>query len=428
MKVSAIFGPPGTGKTKSLIEWAGSVSHGIFLSYTRAAAQEAAGRVSKGGHTGIRASTLHSLVFNALGMNRSAIVDADKLKAFAKDTGIPFKGSEPGSDELQEGDEYLSVLQFANNRLMGVMDAYDHFGQPGIRHRYAMFIESYASWKKIFGYMDFDDMLEQLPRLNMPLPIKRKSCVFLDEAQDCSPLQWQTFTHICGKIDADQVVIAGDDDQAVYEWSGADPHGMINFVKEWGGEHSVLKQSHRVPSSVYNQATDVIRKIERRVDKQYSPRDAAGNVERWGFVEDAINNLHGIAPNGALILVRDRFKMEEVKRALNRDLIPYAVYGGYGPWTSKIANALRKGEKVDIPPAWQDFYAQADLSLPLDYTLSTIHGAKGREHDTVIMDLECPARVLNGIALDPDAETRVQYVGLTRAREKLVMCGNNPIV
>lgn len=428
MKVQAIFGPPGTGKTTELIGRAAKLDRCIFLSYTRAAATEAASRITKYGHQNIRASTIHSLAFNALNMNRASIVDAVKLAKFAHDTGIPFKGSEPGSDEQQEGDEYMAVMQFARNRLMGIMDAYDHFGCPGTRPRFTMCVTSYNDWKKAFGYMDFDDMLELLPRMTAPLPFKKGTPIFLDEAQDCSSLQWAAFTSICTKIAPELVVIAGDDDQAVFEWSGADPHGMDMFIKANGGEREILAQSHRLPRSVHDYAGRVIAGIRNRVHKQFRPRQEDGKVTRWGGIEQVIDRLTDVAEGGALVLMRDRFKLEEIKKMMNRDLIPYEVYGGYSPWTSKIANALRKREKVEIPPAWQEFYAQADLFLPIKYALSTVHSAKGREHNTVVMDLECPARVLGNIALDPDAETRVQYVGLTRAKENLILCGHNPIV
>lgn len=421
MDVLNIFGPPGTGKTRQLMEFAEKEGSGLFLSYTKAAAAEAVSRLPEGSN--IRPSTVHSLAFNALSMNRAAVVDKEKLKAFAKSSGVPFKGTEDGSDEEQEGDQYVAVTSYARNQLMpDVMQAYEHFGCPGTRARYDYFVKSYESWKKTYGYMDFDDML-------IHYALRKQGgarVVFIDEAQDCTPLQWKCINVACTK--AEKVYVAGDDDQAIYEWSGANPHGMVEFMEEHKGEMMILAHSHRLPHSSWELATKTVATIKKRVPKSFAHNGADGSVEYYGFLDLALQKLDVLAPKGALILTRDRFKLQEVQRALNRDLIPYDVYGGMSPWTSKIAKAIRAKEKPEIPMAWREFYQQADLSRPIEFHLSTIHAAKGREHDTVIVDLDCPARVLSNIDYDRDAEVRVQYVGITRSKNKLILCGGNPII
>ena len=155
-----------------------------------------------------------------------------------------------------------------------------------------------------------------------------------------------------------------------------------------------------------------------------------GSVTRWGWWINVLDKLHDIAPDGALILARDRFKMEEMRRVLNQDMIPYDCFNGSSPWTGRIARELREGKDPEISPAWQTFFNQAKphLNEPIKYHLSTIHGAKGREADTVIVDLDLPARVLHNLELDRDAETRVQYVAITRARQALHLCGRNPLL
>ena len=42
----------------------------------------------------------------------------------------------------------------------------------------------------------------------------------VDEAQDLTPLQWDMVVKMSEGVDS--VYIAGDDDQAIYEWNGAD--------------------------------------------------------------------------------------------------------------------------------------------------------------------------------------------------------------
>jgi superfamily I DNA/RNA helicase len=335
MKVDAIFGPPGTGKTTELLNLARG-KPALFLSFTKAAALEVRSRLGDDGDL-IHASTIHSMAFNTLSINKAQVVDKKKMAEFAKETGIPFKGSEEGSDELQEGDEYSSVLSFSNNRVIEPNEAYDHFGCPGTRHKFEMFVSAYKKWKSTFGYIDFDDMLHMYLNVECGLKFQR---VFLDEAQDCSPLQWKVFKHMIANAGA--VTIAGDDDQAIYEWNGASPHGMVDFISEKNGKTRVLAQSHRIPHSVHDFVHDrILPQISRRVDKPFAPRSDIGQLARYGDFHDI--NHRALAKSQTLILVRDRWKMEEVKKTLNREMIPYDVSGGHSPWTSALARQIRAG-------------------------------------------------------------------------------------
>ena len=428
--VTEIYGPPGTGKTRTLLDLAKAVrGRSLYLSYTRAAAAEAVSRLPA--DSPVRPSTIHSLAFNAINMNRASVVDRKKLIELSKQTGIPVKGAEPGMDEDQEGDEYLSVIQYAHNiggntRECSYERAYEHFGAPGTKARFTMFLESYADWKKAYGYMDFDDILvayiDQVKHINI-------DSVFIDEAQDCTPLQWVAIhTAVLG---AKHVYLAGDDDQAIYQWSGADPMGMRRFAFEHD-DMRVLGQSHRLPRTVWQLAVSMTASMKNRVHKLFRPTNEAGLVERWANAEGVVFELDEMFPNreGALILTRDRFRLKELQRILNQRLFPYDVYGGESPWVNKLAGDIRdkKATWRDAPPIWQEFYANADLSRPIIYHLSTIHSAKGREHKNVVLDLTMTPRVELGCQLDRDAEVRVQYVGVTRAKDNLLLCGENPIL
>lgn len=461
MEVRTIYGPPGCGKTHDLIELAGQEarkSQVLMLSYTKAAASEMVSRIEKvSEYQKISGSTLHSLAFAELNMTRASVVDWEKMAAFSKLTGIKFK--EGMDDDEQEGDQYRSVLSYSKAMMMPMGDAYDALGRPGTMRGFDHFILQYDQWKRTYGYMDFDDMLiAATKREYSPPPI-----VMLDEAQDCSPLQWSLFERYTEK--ARRVYVAGDDDQAIFEWNGADPHGMVNFSKRHNAKARVLGQSHRIPNSVHSFVHDnVLSEINNRVEKEFKPRDFDGEIHRWGGLLD-IDVRKVVRPGQSnLMLVRDSYRMREVEKALQADHIAYSIAGDkLSPYETSLADAVRghhnggaatdkqkaamvkhariKGHTVDdllsinkwyqaltVPEYLIHLYESVDLFAPIEVRLSTIHQAKGREADNVIADLTLTQRVEESIYLNRDAELRVWYVALTRAKQSLQICGENALI
>ena len=81
---------------------------------------------------------------------------------------------------------------------------------------------------------------------------------------------------------AGEVYIAGDDDQSIFKWAGANPSDLINLQ----GERYILDESHRVPLEVHKIATNLINKVENRIPKVWSPKKSNIAVSR-GSVDHA---------------------------------------------------------------------------------------------------------------------------------------------
>ncbi|MBT9158759.1 MAG: DNA helicase II [Dehalococcoidia bacterium] len=467
MNSYAIFGPPwpGTGKTTELLRLvADAKERGFdaneigFFSFTRAAASEALKRLDL--RSSNKICTLHSLCFRALGASPMGIVDSYKLRKFGSKVGISFAGvsNEEYGDRMEEGDKYLAILNLARSCLTDpATEYYRSDERPGDFSQFKFFVDSYAAWKEAFGYFDFSDLLE---RYVMNPTDHGASVVFVDEAQDLSPLQWAVVDRIASFDRVRELTIAGDDDQAIYEWAGADPAGMSGFVDRYNAQPSTLAQSYRVPAPVHSLARGIVSRIKTRVQKRYRAATHAGevNVFRNGFSTDILGGSED-----TLILCRSHVSKKEVESALVAARIPYRVESGRpGLFESRWADAVRAVKKlqaggsigsselevlakvgtsltkealnrrdmkaiatagyeraVAIPFEHVEFFREAKLDAEPTIRVSTIHSAKGREADRVILHCGITARTESAMERNPDQEHRVFYVAVTRAKRRL---------
>jgi DNA helicase-2/ATP-dependent DNA helicase PcrA len=95
-------------------------------------------------------------------------------------------------------------------------------------------------------------------------------------------------------------------------------------------------------------------------------------------------------------------------------------YGLLRRWTSEFEDANWYQER-----AVRNNLTQHNEHLdPQGIRLKTIHGSKGREADTVILSTSSTQSVMENMPARgiSDAERRLMYVGLTRTKNRLVMC------
>lgn len=467
MKVCAVYGPPGTGKTTEMLRRVEDAKlRGVqaeriaFMSFTRAAASEALSRLGLKRSNNV--STIHSMCFRALNLKQSQVVDPAKLREFSKEVGVPIIGKSPEDDEERaDGDAYLDIISKARNTFTDPAEVYDYSDRPGTRAEFNMVIRAYSEWKSVYGFYDFNDMLERTARRASKLDAE---ILLVDEAQDLSPLQWRVIERFAAGVA--EVHIAGDDDQAIYTWAGADPHGMARFIERHDGISEVLSQSHRLPIRVHEKSQALIRRVALRVDKDFSPKSDMGLVQ----VHGNINSVAIKPEEDILLLGRTHSVLREIEKDLIDRRIPYLRESGRpGMYQNKYAKGiiafkkLERGETLqefertylfhvattetrvllerndyatitkrpfyvalDIPFRVIDFYRDADLDVTPCLRLSTIHASKGHEAERVILLTDTTARVAQTAEVKPDDEIRVWYVGMTRAKNILdIVEGHN---
>ena len=489
------FGPPGTGKTTTLLNQVEQcMSEGIapqdigYFAFTRKASHVARDRaVSRFNldpdedFTFFR--TLHSLAFLLMGYNASEILKESHLREFSEEIGVDLTtGSSSDEEEgfmaFRSSHPIMRCIDLARSTLQGPEAAYRVSGLFIAYYEFHHIFEEYEKFKKYNKLKDFTDMLVDLSK--NPQYIPHLKVVFLDEAQDLTPLQW-SIAHLINEK-TDRMFIAGDDDQGIYRWAGADINHFIGL--EGGSE--VLSQSHRIPRSVFRVADSVSNRIRKRQKKVWSPRPEEGSLSRtydfWGveFEEEEW-----------LILAQANYMLNEVAHHLKSSGQFFERYGNpslskkvrsaISSWnylTEAPNHSITHREAVNLynhisasdgqlaPKAkkWlkeaddEDFfsldtlqesfgleaegswdvaldrirdedraYATAlvnrgvDLNSKPKIKLSTIHGAKGGESDNVLLYLDLSGKALEEMARNPDDAYRVLYVGVTRTRQNLVL-------
>jgi DNA helicase-2/ATP-dependent DNA helicase PcrA len=416
--------------------------HIAFCSFTRAAVTEATERACiKFGLDPQQLPyfrTLHSLAFRELALRRVDVLDREDLHRFGEVVGENLTGHHDlDSPTLgEDGDGFLFLDQYARATGMDVKSAWHETGLEVNYHRAKRFADAYTLFRDDIGKVDFTDMLEQYAARGIAPNV---SVAIIDEAQDLTPLAWQVVDRAFGQID--DLWVAGDDDQTLYGWCGAKSDRLF----DWGGQREVLSQSYRLPKTIFNVASDVVANIEKRNPKTWHPRDAVGEVEYLGDI-----NQLDLSSGRWLMLARTRYQLKQLVNIARAQGVAYsrmgqpAIDGG----VIRDIQEYERDRKADpTMPVWyeamheipaedrsyirglrrrgEDVFSMRkkgdDRHIEPRVRISTIHGAKGLEADNVFLLPELTKRVRKGMELNPDAERRVQYVAVTRARERLVI-------
>jgi len=129
--------------------------------------------------------------------------------------------------------------------------------------------DTIAEYKHVHQKLVFTDMIIDFTKRNIA-PKFRK--LIVDEAQDLTPLQWEQVKLL--KSSAERVWYAGDDDQAVHRWMGVRPEQSLEICDDV----EILEQSYRVPRLVHALANRIVKRIDVRLHKEWSPTGREGTI------------------------------------------------------------------------------------------------------------------------------------------------------
>ncbi len=337
--------------------------------------------------------------------------------------------------------------------------------------------------------LDALDRLEHDPVLRRAWQGKFRH-LLVDEFQDIDPAQLRLVELLA--LPEDSLCVVGDDDQTIYAWRRADVRRMLEFpARHPGCRRIILATNYRCPPEVVRAASRLVSVNRERVPKRILAVGRGTDSRRirtWHLRgPDAADQLAArLAPWAGLdhrvaVLARTRTGLAPYLMALLRAGIPHATAvpapiespavvalvaelreaAAHAPPFHALL-ALRSGrgwrrsdpddsladddhDALDAALGWATWHRRADSYLaahdaalerlhrlrnpaaPIE--LTTIHGSKGREWDTVaVVGLEAetlPNRRSVDQSAEParalEEERRLAYVAITRARQRLIL-------
>jgi superfamily I DNA/RNA helicase len=481
MEITKIYGPPGTGKTTTLISIVEKlyqngtpISDIAYLTHTRAGAHEVRKRIGEQfsdltPEDLLWFRTIHSACCQMAGVTGRDTISTRQREMFYERYGYKLDEYDPRTDYGQNWNKCLEVISIATSEMRDIEEVRAEKKIPA--RSFYLFADTWKSFKNDIGMLDFNDQLESYD--GDPAPVKY---MIVDEAQDLSKKQWEIIRGLAG--DCDHLYVAGDDDQSIYSFLGADEYGFLDLKAD---NEITLTKSYRVPKQIGQFAEKIIERNIHRKPKDVEWADHDGQIKKIGKLSQInFDNLED-----TMILCRHNKQCKQVSSYLRKKDIHHSVNGdtltsdkrahiakhymmlsvgeGVHPLAAaqiavhvglnEEAKELRRLHKLghhevyDIPnldldsPNWISVLSKSRRDMQyfselrgllvkegLDIIgrepqikIMTYHYSKGREAETVICMTDVYETVWNELRNKSEVENRLAYVGATRAKKNLLI-------
>ena len=485
LKPTLILGGPGCGKTTALLNIVEKAfSRGVepnriaYVAFTRKAAQEAKERMVE--QFGVEPDaipyfrTLHSFAFKHIDVEPAQILSGHKLRDYAKAEGLDISSSfvdefgQVTAPPTTDDEKALSADSLARLSQRSLDDVI--IEQDLSLARVREVVSDYNEFKEDAILYDFTDMLQKfvdtavLPDFDL---------LIVDEAQDLSRLQWAMVDKLVDH--SKDVYYAGDDDQAIYTWAGADIEHFLHL----DADREVLPTSYRLKSNVFSACQKVIGFCDERYPKDWQPHADGGEVEycsglhhldltegSWFFLArtngllrsftkymqdegyafwsngpDGLQSSVAVDPVQAVLIYENLRKGKPFEASdmnlcwsfINKRLKPVNAplfqpeikYGIDDLCSTGFVADKSWIDTLSLSGAMQRYIRMLrargeSLIKPPRITVSTIHGVKGGEADNVVIWQKLSGRTYKSWLKHDPQEVRALFTAMSRARERLI--------
>ena len=240
------------------------------------------------------------------------------------------------------------------------------------------FAVKYETLKTEANAIDFEDMIIHAANLLETCPDLRQTYqdkypyLLVDEFQDISPADFRLISLL-----SENLFAVGDDDQAIYSFRGGNSEIMQAFTKQRDVKKYEITRNYRSTSTIVEHARALIERNEPRIRK----------------------NLRAHNPMQQYIKIVETTP-ETVETTLLRELEP----------PKEIAILARTNDETER-------IQEMLINYPTPPEVTTIHKAKGREWEKVILIHNTLERRFPRRDSILTEERRVFYVAMTRAKD-----------
>lgn len=485
LKPTLILGGPGCGKTTRLLEIVeqafsrGVEPHRIaFVAFTRKAAQEARERMVEKFEVELddllHFRTLHSFAFKHTNAEVSQILSGSKLRDYAKAEGLnltksfidDFGQEVPQAQTVDEKALYADSLSRLTGRTLEEVSQ-----EIGVATSYIQkTVDDYNEFKEEAILYDFTDLLQRFVDEAQPPEF---DLLIVDEAQDLSWLQWQMVNKLVEY--SKDIYFAGDDDQAIYAWAGAD----IEYFLNMDADREVLPISYRLKREIFEACQKVITYCDARYPKDWQPHAEGGEIEyidklesldmsegSW-FLLSRTNSLvrsitakiqaaglaywftskDGLVSSVAndyvqAVLIYENLRLGKALTGEQMTLCWHHIKGKLKPASAPVFEPLLEYalgdlcstgfdssaswlDTLDMPKKMENYIRALrangeSLTKPPRITISTIHGVKGGEADNVVIWQKLTGLTYTNWMHHEDQEIRALFTAMSRAKDRLI--------
>jgi len=390
--VTRLFGGPGSGKTTALLDRVEElltenddvdVRDVLVVSYTRAAAAEVRERLAERLDINPRSlqgnvCTMHAKAYELLDLSRGDVVGESDKEEFCEEYGIEYEDEHGGAGRRTArsttiGNKIIATSQWLQRTCRDVADWYevpfkwdaetvrlppdiDPNAQEGNKYTPTWpsdddridVPETIRAWRNYKGTHDLVGFADMLERVSQRSLLPNVDYLVIDEFQDITTLQYEVYEE--WKPHMTRVLIAGDDDQVVYSWQGADPELLLD---EDVDDDVVLPNSYRLPSNVLNAVNREISHIDKRQDKDLNPRKEGGVVEavQSPSMLDLVRNVRSTVEEDedgtVMLLFRARYQMFQFIDEFMDEGMPFKLLTDQRMWTDRLCQFVDAIESID---------------------------------------------------------------------------------